>query len=55
MAAIPKKMKNSKGQWESAQMNMDTYSMYYSRLKNIALTMFDWKGLPDSVSERFLE
>lgn len=55
MAAIPKKMKNSRGQWESAQMNMDTYSMYYSRLKNIALTMFDWKGLPDSVSERFLE
>lgn len=55
MAAIPKKMKNSKGQWESAQMNMDTYSMYYSRLKNIALTMFDWKGLPASVSERFLE
>lgn len=28
---------------------------YYSRLKNIALSMFKWEGLPDTCSERFLE
>lgn len=28
---------------------------YYSRLKNIALSIFKWEGLPPSCNERFLE
>lgn len=28
---------------------------YYSRLKNIALSIFKWEGLPDSCNGRFLE
>ena len=28
---------------------------YYSRLKTIALSMFEWHGLPDSCNARFLE
>lgn len=28
---------------------------YYSRLKNIALSMFEWEGLPESCNARFLE
>lgn len=28
---------------------------YYSRLKNIALSVFKWEGLPKSCNERFLE
>lgn len=28
---------------------------YYSRLKNIALSVFKWEGLPESCSERFME
>ncbi len=28
---------------------------YYSRLKNIALSIFKWEGLPDSCNARFLE
>lgn len=28
---------------------------YYSRLKMIALSMFDWEGLPESCNARFLE
>lgn len=28
---------------------------YYSRLKNIAMSVFEWEGLPESCSERFME
>ena len=28
---------------------------YYSRLKNIALSMFEWKGLPETCNARYLE
>lgn len=28
---------------------------YYSRLKNIALSIFKWEGLPETCNERFLE
>lgn len=28
---------------------------YYSRLKNIALSMFEWEGLPESCNARYLE
>lgn len=31
------------------------WATYYSRLRNLACTMFKWKNLPDSVNERFLE
>jgi hypothetical protein len=29
--------------------------MYYNRLLELAINMFEWKGLPTSVDERFLE
>ena len=32
-----------------------TYCHYYYRLKELAISMFQWDGLPDSVDERFLE
>lgn len=31
------------------------YHDYYSRLKNIALSVFKWEGLPPTCNERFLE
>lgn len=31
------------------------YHDYYARLKNIALSIFKWEGLPDSCNGRFLE
>lgn len=37
------------------QADAATYCDYYSRLKNLACTMFKWENLPDSVNERFLE
>lgn len=41
--------------WESAQMNNRTYLYYYNRLMELAISMFEWKGLPESVDPRFLE
>lgn len=39
----------------AANLNNATYSNYYYRLKSLALTAYEWKGLPDSCDERFLE
>lgn len=41
--------------WESAAMNNGTYKQYYNRLVELAISMFEWKNLPDSVDSRFLE
>lgn len=37
------------------EVAVSAYCDYYTRLKNLACTMFKWEGLPDSVNERFLE
>lgn len=44
-----------KQQQESAILNNQTYMDYYYRLKEMALNVFEWKNLPDSVDERYLE
>lgn len=41
--------------WESAVMNNRTYMQYYQRLTELAISMFEWKNLPDTIDERFLE
>jgi hypothetical protein len=40
---------------ESAYINNRTYRQYYSRLTELALSMFEWKNLPKTVDQRFLE
>ena len=40
---------------ESAAMNTGTYRQYYNRLVELAISMFEWKNLPDTVDPRFLE
>lgn len=40
---------------ESALMNNRNYIQYYNRLTELALSMFEWKNLPDTVDPRFLE
>ena len=40
---------------DSALMNNRTYIQYYNRLTELALSMFEWTGLPKSVDPRFLE
>jgi hypothetical protein len=39
----------------AAMENEATYFMYYNRLRDYALSMFTWTGLPESVNERFME
>lgn len=39
----------------SAYMNNRTYLQYYNRLTELALSVFEWKNLPNTVDERFLE
>lgn len=36
-------------------INDDTYIDYLERLKKIAISLFEWKNLPDSMDARFLE
>lgn len=40
---------------ESALLNNRSYDYYFYRLKELAITMFDWKGLPSSVDPRYIE
>ena len=36
-------------------INDDTYIDYLERLKKIAISIFEWKNLPESMDSRFLE
>lgn len=40
---------------ESALRNNRTYMQYVNRLTELSIAMFEWKNLPDTVDERFLE
>lgn len=35
--------------------NGSTYVQYYNRLMELSMAMFEWKNLPDTVDERYLE
>lgn len=40
---------------ENVVMNQSTYWMYLWRLMDLAISVFEWKGLPDGVDPRMLE
>ena len=40
---------------ESAITNVTTFDFYIDRLTELAISMFEWKNLPDGIDERFLE
>lgn len=40
---------------ESAQMNDATFCDWFYRFQALAINMFKWNGLPDTIDERFLE
>lgn len=48
-------MGRKKKRWPSAQINNQTYIDYYQRLMEFAINMFEWRNLPPTVDERFLE
>lgn len=41
--------------WESARRNGLEWRMYYNRLTELAVSMFKWNNLPDTIDVRFLE
>ena len=41
--------------WESATRNNATFVQYYNRLTELSISMFEWKNLPETIDERFLE
>lgn len=46
--ALPKR-------WKAEMLNNQTFLDYFFRLEEIAINMFEWENLPDSIDERFLE
>lgn len=40
---------------DSATRNNRTYIQYFNRLKEFAISTFEWKNMPDSIDTRFLE
>lgn len=40
---------------DSLFQNINQYGMYLERLTELAISMFEWKNLPDTCDERFLE
>ena len=40
---------------ESSYMNNRTYMQYYNRLTELAISMFEWQNIPETVDQRFLE
>lgn len=40
---------------KSKTLNYTTFLDYYNRLRLLALSMFEWTGLPDTISVRYLE
>jgi hypothetical protein len=41
--------------WEAYENNSWKYRIYHERLMELAVSMFEWKGLPDTIDPRFLE
>lgn len=41
--------------WESGALNNANFRQYYNRLTELAISMFEWKNLPDTIDVRFLE
>lgn len=41
--------------WESAKRNNASFTQYYNRLTELSISMFEWKNLPSTVDERFME
>lgn len=47
--------KPNKPRLEAMWLNNVTFMDYYYRIEEIAINMFEWANLPDSVDERFIE
>lgn len=41
--------------WENLDENSQSYWHYFKRLMELSISMFEWRNLPDTVDERYLE
>lgn len=41
--------------WESGTKNSIAFNHYYRRLTELSISMFEWKNLPDTIDERYME
>ena len=51
----PLKYNPQSDKWKAKKLNNDTFLDYFYRLQELAINMFKWEGLPETVDERFLE
>ena len=47
--------KNRREFWDSARANDTQFDLYYKRLVELSISMFDWQGLPDTIDPRYME
>ncbi len=47
--------KKSNGFFESAITNRECFDMYYDRIKELTMSMYDWQNMPEEIDVRFLE
>jgi len=47
--------KKQKEFWETNALNRTSWQLYYNRLVELAISMFEWKNLPETVDPRYLE
>ena len=48
-------MSRRKQEQDTWRLNQQTYQMYLDRIIDTYLSLFEWKGLPDSINVRYLE
>lgn len=53
--ARPRNPKPDRNFWRSGLQNTGDWVAYYDRLTELSISMFDWKGLPDTIDERYME
>lgn len=48
-------IKKSEGFFESAITNRECFDMYYDRIKELTMSMFEWENMPEEIDIRFME
>lgn len=41
--------------WENVKINSTEFMIYYTQLLELRISMFEWKNIPDTMDERYLE
>lgn len=55
MSELSKKRPRNQNRWPSARLNNDTFLQWELYFKNVALNVYRWENLPETVDPRWLE